>query len=112
MANTPDPCFFWFVFVYAYAALLPLVAEHFISKPARCGNALEILLVKRVHGRICDGECLLLEGRVAREGQDELAKRGEVQKKTPSCHIGYNKVGRRKFEVPVGLQTGERFCMP
>jgi hypothetical protein len=50
-----------------------------------------------------------LEGRVAREARDELAKRGEVPKKAPSCHIGYNKVGRSKLEILVGLQTGELF---
>lgn len=112
MANPPDLRFLWSVLVYVYAALLPLLAEHLISKPARCGDALRILLVERVHNRVCDGECLILEGRVARKSRDELTKRGEVPKKAPSCHIGYNKVDRSKLEVPVGLQTGERFYMP
>ena len=112
MPNPPDLRFLWSVLVYAYAALLPLLAKHLISKPARCRDALGILLIERVHNRICNGERLILEGRVSRESRDELSKRSKVPKKAPSCHIGYNKVGRGQLEVPVGLQTGERFCMP
>ena len=111
MANPPDLRFPWSVLVYAYAALLPLLAEHLISKPARCKDALGILLVKRVHYRVCNCERLILEGRVAWESRDELSKCGKVPKKAPSCHIGYNKVGRSQLEIPVGLQNGERFCM-
>lgn len=111
MPDPPDLRFLWSALIYAYATLLPLLAEHLISKPARCRDALRILLVKRVHNRVCDSKCLILEGRVARETRDEFLKRGEVPKQAPSCHIGYDKVGRSNLEVPVGLQTGERFCM-
>src|SRR5229473_6244448 len=112
MANPPDLCFLWSVPIYTYAALFPPLPEHLIGKLTRSRDALGNILVKRVHNRVCDGEGLILEGRVGRESRDKLAKRGEVPKKAPSCHIGHNKVGRSELEVLVGLRASERFHMP
>ena len=107
MADPPDLRFLWPILVYAYTALRPLLTEHIVSKLARGGDALWILLVKRIHHRVCDGERLILEGRVVRESRDELAEGGKVPKKAPSFHIGYDQIGRSELEVPVRLQIGE-----
>ena len=89
MADPPDRGLLWSVFVYTCAALLPLLAEHFVGKLARGRNTLRVILIKYVHNFVCDGECFILERRVTRNS-DELAKRGEVPKKVPSGHIGHD----------------------
>jgi len=43
MTNPPDLHFLWSVLGYAYAAPIPLVVEHLISKPARSRDAFGIL---------------------------------------------------------------------
>jgi hypothetical protein len=107
MADAPDLGLLWSVLVYACAALLPLLAKHLVSKLAGGWDALWILLVKRVHNRVCDGERFVLESRVTRESLDDLAKRGEVPKQAPSGHIRDDKIGRSQLEESVRLQTRE-----
>ena len=105
MTDSPDLCLRRPWLVNRRAAFLPLVAKYFVCKLACGRQAVRVIVTECIHNRICDGEGLILEGRVTRESGDEVAKGSKVPKKSPRGQVGNDEVSRRYFEVSIVLET-------